>query len=90
MFRINNLSWIQDKVPSQWKVGIIVPIYKAGGKPKEELKSYRPVCLTSVFAKLAERMVCNRLRQHLETKGDLPRTQAGSRKADLLLIRSYA
>jgi Reverse transcriptase (RNA-dependent DNA polymerase)/Endonuclease-reverse transcriptase len=73
-----NMSWKHGRSPSQWRAGIIVPIHKPG-KPKNELASYRPICLTSVLAKLAERMVCARLRFHLESQNKLPATQAGSR-----------
>ena len=75
---IINLSWRQGRCPSRWLSGVIVPIHKPG-KPKEELTSYRPVCLTSALAKLAERMVCARLRYLLEKTGALPETQSGSR-----------
>ena len=43
-------------VPEAWRQGIIVPIYKKNRKP-HEAASYRPVCLTSVVAKLAERVL---------------------------------
>ena len=45
-------------LPSDWKKNIIIPIYKNSGKP-QELKSYRPVSLTSVVGKLMERILHN-------------------------------
>ena len=41
-----NLSWVTGKVPKDWKTAIVVPIKKPS-KPAEEVKSYRPISLTS-------------------------------------------
>ena len=60
LLRIINTSWKTSKVPYQWKQGLIKPMFKAG-KPRNELKSFRPITLTSVVGKLAERLVYDRL-----------------------------
>ena len=48
-------SFRSGVVPSAWRIGITIPIYKRNRKP-EDPASYRPVCLTSVVGKLAERV----------------------------------
>ena len=58
--------------------GLIIPLHKAG-KDKAQLGSYRPVCLMSTVAKLFERLVCNRLRCHLEGTNALSPCQSGFR-----------
>ena len=68
LLAILSLSWCTGQVPSSWMRGVIIPLHKAG-KDKGQLGSYRPVCLMSVIAKLAERMICNRLRCDLESRG---------------------
>ena len=53
-------SYAQGTLPGPWKHGVIVPIPKPG-KPHEDPASYRPVTLTSIAAKIAERVVGERL-----------------------------
>ena len=48
-------SFKEGKVPIDWKRANIVPVYKGGNK--EETLNYRPVSLTSVVAKICERVV---------------------------------
>ena len=49
-------SFNTGTVPYSWRKGIITPIYKNNRKPHDPA-SYRPVCLTSVIGKLAERVL---------------------------------
>ena len=51
---------LSGQTPTSWKVSTVVPILKPG-KEASKLNSYRPVSLTSVVAKLAERLVLNRI-----------------------------
>ena len=48
----------ESRVPLDWKSANIVPIHKGGDK--EEPLSYRPVSLTSVVAKICEKIVKDR------------------------------
>jgi hypothetical protein len=73
-----NMSWATGIVPSSWMCGLIIPIHKSG-KDVHQLASYRPVCLMSVMAKLAERLITCRLRHDLETRGALTSHQSGFR-----------
>lgn len=63
--------------PGQWKIAQIVMILKPG-KPVQEVSSYRPISLLSVVGKLMERMVLNRMREHLT--GIIPKHQFGFRE----------
>ena len=74
-----NRTWMESKLPSQWRTAIITPILKQG-KPASDLKSYRPISLTSCIGKLAERMVNNRLYCWLEKNKLLDDSQAGFRR----------
>ncbi|XP_050714228.1 uncharacterized protein LOC126997279 [Eriocheir sinensis] len=55
---IMSASLSEGRVPQDWKRANMVPIYK-GGKREDPL-NYRPVSLTSVVAKICERLVKNR------------------------------
>ncbi|GFR59057.1 RNA-directed DNA polymerase from transposon X-element [Elysia marginata] len=65
-------------IPSAWKTAIVTPILKKG-KPAEDVKSYRPIHLTSCLGKLAERMINNVLYWWLESNKILNPNQAGFR-----------
>jgi ribonuclease HI len=77
---IINDSWNTCEVPAAWRTGNIIPLLKKG-KPSAEMSSYRPIVLTSCIAKVAERMVRNRLVYILETTGAITQHQAGFRPA---------
>ncbi|PWV21230.1 putative Endonuclease-reverse transcriptase/Reverse transcriptase (RNA-dependent DNA polymerase) [Trypanosoma cruzi] len=57
--RINH-SWTTGTVPAEWRRATIVPLLKPGKSP-ELLESYRPISLTSIVSKVAEKMVLKRL-----------------------------
>ena len=50
-------------IPQQLRTATIIPILKPNKEVDNPL-SYRPICLTSVLAKLMERIVCRRLQEH--------------------------
>ena len=68
-------------LPNSWKTAIIQPILKKG-KPAEELKSYRPISLSSCLGKLAERIINQRLYWYLEANKILNTAQAGFRNGN--------
>ena len=68
----------QGVVPNDWKRADVVPIYKSG--KKEEPSNYRPVSLTSVVAKICERIVKNRWNEYLERNEVINDRQFGFRK----------
>ncbi|GFW86175.1 DUF4817 domain-containing protein [Trichonephila clavipes] len=51
-----NDSWSSSQIPKDWTHAIILPFIKPHKNPKE-VSSYRPISLTSVIAKLLERMI---------------------------------
>ena len=63
---IFNSSFDLANCPQIWKNAIIIPLLKSGKQPGE-LKSYRPISLTSCVVKLFERMFADRLIHLAET-----------------------
>ena len=78
ILQLINRTWDKSEIPKTWRNATIIPILKKG-KPAEDVKSYRPISLTSCIGKLAERMINNRLYWWLETTNTLNKYQAGFR-----------
>ena len=76
---IFNSSFHLADCPQVWKNAIIIPLLK-NGRPAGELKSYRPISLTSCVVKLFERMFADRLIHLAETNNWLYSAQAGFRR----------
>ena len=77
--------------PDCWKVSSVVPVFKNVGK-RSTAKNYRPVSLLSVVSKVFEKLVNNRIVDHLEKWGlfsDFQYDFRSSRStADLLTVVS--
>ena len=56
-----NAAVEMEEVPGVLKEGLIVPVYKGGGRDPASVGSYRGVALASVIAKLLERLVLERM-----------------------------
>lgn len=70
---------IQDAVlPSDWKVGKVVPIHKAGDKHSP--LNYRPISITSIPCKLLEHIIFSHLVNFLESNNFFNNAQHGFRK----------
>ena len=66
---IYNLSLLQAKFPSAWKVSKICPLFKGGDQAsREEPKQYRPVALLPAGARLLEKIVCDQVMNHMYEK----------------------
>ena len=76
---IFNSSFHLADCPQVWKNALIIPLLKSG-KPAGELKSFRPISLTSCVVKLFERMLADRITHLAETNGWLSSYQAGFRR----------
>jgi len=50
-------------MPSQWKTASITPVFKNG--LSSEVSNYRPISLTSIFCKLFERLMQNKILTYL-------------------------
>ena len=77
--------------PDCWKVSSVVPVFKNVGE-RSSAKNYRPVILLSVVSKVFEKLVNNRIVDHLEKCGLFSDFQYGFRSsrstADLLTVVS--
>ena len=77
--------------PDCWKVSSVVPVFKNVGE-RSTAKNYRPVSLLSVVSKAFEKIVNNRIVDHLEKCGLFSDFQYGFRSsrstADLLTVVS--
>ena len=63
------------KLPSLWKQGNVTAIFKSGDKTKPE--NYRPISLTSVPAKLLERIIRDQLVEHMMVNNLFAKSQHG-------------
>ena len=66
-------------VPTEWKSGLISPIYKGGSR--SDPANYLPVTLLPVISKVMERIVTENIVLHLETQKFLSVAQHGFRKS---------
>lgn len=74
---IANRSLETGQLPTEWTTGEIIPLLKPEKEPTD-LKSYRPVTLTSHSAKVVERMIATRALYTMSSK--LHEAQYGFRK----------
>lgn len=65
--------------PTRWKIGKVIPILKPGKDPTLPT-SYRPITLLSAISKIFERIILQRLMQHIEQQQILIPEQFGFRK----------
>ena len=75
---IVNLSIMQSKFPSIWKLAKVVPLLKKGDPLTA--KNYRPVALLPIFSKILEKAVFLQLVEYLDTKSLLSPNHHGSRQ----------
>ena len=77
--------------PDCWKVSSVVPVFKNVGE-RSTAKNYHPVSLLSVVSKVFEKLVNNRIVDHLQKCGLFSDFQYGFRSsrstADLLTVAS--
>jgi len=64
LFIIYQQSWPTREVPADWRLVIVVPIYKKGWK--EDLGNYSPVSLTSVQGKVMEWIILSPITWHVQ------------------------
>ena len=69
-----------EHIPDCLKTGIIVPIYKGGGKDPLDTNSYRGITLTPILGKVLESLLLARLQLHLSEKSIPHLNQTAYRK----------
>ena len=70
--------WQGDGLPDEWKIGLIVPLYKKGDL--NDTGNYRGLSLLPTAYKIYTELLRNRLETEIEEKNILPEGQAGFRK----------
>ena len=75
---IFNKSITSGIFPDGLKVGKVVTIYEKGSK--NEIRNYRPITVLSVFSKVFEKLIFNRLISFVDNNGVLSDSQFGFRK----------
>jgi hypothetical protein len=73
-----NKSLLASELPQDWKDADILPIFKTGDKL--ECGNYRPISLTSIVVKVLEKLVLQRILEHVESNKLLHTSQFGFRK----------
>jgi hypothetical protein len=63
--------------PTKWKSSVVKVIKKTGVRDFKLANSYRPISLLSVFAKIFEKLLINRIRHYLTSNGLLSSKQYG-------------
>ena len=76
LLKLYNTAIKEEKVPHDWTVGMILPIYKKGNK--YNCDNYRGITLLSVVLKVYEQIIQNKLRKIIEPT--LTQSQCGFRK----------
>jgi hypothetical protein len=74
---IYNLSLSLGVFQDEWKTAKVMPLHKKGDR--YDIHNYRPISVISVFAKLLETLMCNRLMLFLHENKVLTEAQNGFR-----------
>ncbi|KAK4818859.1 LOW QUALITY PROTEIN: hypothetical protein QYF61_020078 [Mycteria americana] len=71
-------SWESGKVPADWKLACVIPIYKKAAR--EDPGNYRPVSLTSLPGKIVEKIILGTIERHLKNNALMRHSQHGFTK----------
>ena len=77
-----NMCLKESCFPNRWKVSSVVPVFKNVGE-RSTAKNYQPVNLLPVVSKVFEKLVNNRIVDHLEKCGLFSDLQHGFRSSQL-------
>ena len=75
LFHVFKVSIKQGIFPDSPNIAKVIPIFKTGAKGN--VSNYRPISSLPVFSKVLERIICNRVYNHLDSKGLLFEKQFG-------------
>ena len=89
---LSNTSIATGKVPGEWKISRITPIFKKG--ESNDVSNYRPISLLSLVGKLLERIIHKALMAHVIANNVISSHQFGFRPGSstqeaLLSVCSY-
>jgi hypothetical protein len=76
---ICNLSLVSGIFPNAMKAGKVIPIHKSGDN--QQCDNFRPIALLNTFSKVLEKVVANRLVDHLDTNSIIDPNQYGFQRA---------
>ena len=65
----------EGKLPDDWKLTIVTVLFKSGGRKLPE--NYRPFSLTSMVCKFMEKIMRNRIVDHMESNNHFANRQHG-------------
>ena len=82
-----NKSLLKSIFPTRLKFSQIIPILKKG--KKSEISNYRPIFLLTSFSKIFEKIIFNRLYNHVNTNNILAQEQYGFRTNSSTEMASY-
>jgi len=85
---IYNASLNSGVFPDEWKIVKVKPLYKKGDR--HDMNNYRPISVISVFAKLLERIMYNRLISFFHKHNILTEVQNGFRKGKCIETATQA
>ena len=69
LLHIFNAPIQQGIFPDSLKIAKVTPMFKSGDK--DNISNYRPISILPVFSKVLERIMYNRVYNHLDSKGIL-------------------
>ena len=75
LFRVFNVSVQQGIFSDSLKIAKVTPIFKSGDK--DNVSNYRHISILPVFSKVLERIMYNRVYNHLDSEGLLYEKQFG-------------
>ena len=78
--KLINLSLKTSKVPKDWKIANVIPLFKKGDK--HERNNYRPVSLLSCVSKILEKIVFKHLYNYLHEHHLISPDQSGFQPGD--------
>jgi len=78
--RFFNASLRSGRVPQSFKSAYITPLLKKVGLDNTDIKNYQPISNLTVTSKMLERVILQRLLEHLKVNGLFPSVQSAYRK----------
>ena len=90
--KVFNFFVQKGQVPKAWKEANVVPVYKGGVKPKDDVGSYRPVSLTSILCKVLEKLISVRIIKYADEHDILSDNQFGfrnGRNCEQMLVKFF-